>query len=55
MMETTLIRIKISDAKRITGSCKEILLEEHPELKGMRITHSHMVTQLVKFFEDHYG
>lgn len=44
------IKVEKEDKKEMMHECVELFLEEHPEMRGMKISQKFMFKKLVKFY-----
>lgn len=48
--KTDLIRVRTEDKEKFVTKCFEMFLKEHPEFKGMKLSHAFIFTKLVDFY-----
>lgn len=47
----TSIKVLVEDKEKLMGVCKKLFLQNHPHMKGMRITNTFLCTQAFEVFE----
>ena len=49
-VKTEIIRVLVEDKERFVNQCVALFLKEHPEFKGMKLSHAFIFKKVIDYY-----